>query len=181
MSGWRRALRGLERCLAFAGVTLIVYHLGFGVSEVVSPSMSPTLQGDGTHDDWFLYERISPGPPPRHGVLVFQSEDGIQIAKRVMAFPGETVQIQDGRCLVDGVAHPLPEEALGVHYVPAGHLRPGPQGNQTFTVPEDAVFVLGDHSQDSWDSRYFGALPRERWRGRVVAVVWPPSHWSWLW
>jgi signal peptidase I len=181
---WRRAVRYVERCLAFAGVVLIVYHVAFGLSEVVSPSMAPTLNGQAPGDpanDWILYETLSSGPPPRHGLIVFQSEEGMLIAKRVMAFPGETVQVEDGACLVDGVEHPLPDEAAGVRYVPGGHLRPTPEGNSRFTVPEGAVFVLGDDSRDSWDSRYFGALPEDRWRGRVLAIVWPPSRWSWKW
>ena len=178
---WRRALRYMERCLAFAGAVLIVYHLGFGVSEMTSGSMSPTLLGSVAgcaSNDWILYEKLSPGPPPRGRLIVFRSEDGITIVKRVVAFPGERVRVDSFRCLVDDV--PL-EAPAGVRYYPGGNLRPTPQGNQSFQVEPGTVYVLGDDSSDSWDSRWFGGLGQEQWRGRVVAIVWPPARWRWLW
>lgn len=180
----RRALRHVERSLAFAGLALIVYHAGFGLSEVVSPSMSPTLCGTAAgaaDNDWILWERITDGPPPRGHLVVFQSEDGVLIAKRVVAFPGERVKIDGGRCFVNDVPLELPPGAAGVRYLPAGTMRPTPEGPLEVVVPDDAVWVLGDHSADSWDSRYFGGLARDRWRGRVVGIVWPPRRWRWTW
>jgi len=52
---WRRLLRWTEHCLALFGVFVIVYHLCFELSVVVSPSMSPTLRGENlSGGDWVL-------------------------------------------------------------------------------------------------------------------------------
>jgi len=183
----RRAARWAERCLAVGGAVLIVYLAGFEASEVVSPSMAPTLQGDGAGrpgNDWILTERISTrfGPPPRFELLAFQSEEGLLVAKRVVAYGGERVRIvDDGALEVDGAVRPLPPDAADVRYLRAGCLRPHDDPEAAHTVAPGTAFVLGDDSQDSWDSRFTRGIPEERWRGRVVAVVWPPSRWTWLW
>lgn len=63
-----------------------------------------------------------------------------------------------------------------VHYTDAGQwgtrapLQLGP----------DELFVLGDSSPFSEDSRMWGAVPLGRVVGRPVAVVWPPGRWRWL-
>lgn len=186
-SGRARAfLRGLERSLAVSGVLFLIYHGAFDVSEVVSDSMAPTFTGQGAgrpDNDWLLTERVSVrfGAPPRFGVLAFRTRDGVQVAKRVVGYPGEALRVVDGALEVDGARLDAGDGAPPVHYLRAGHLRSRPDGPARHVVDAESVFVLGDNSQDSWDSRFFGDLPRERWRGRVVAVVWPPSRWRWLW
>jgi signal peptidase I len=179
----RSALRFLERSLAAAGLFFLVFHAGFGLSEIVSGSMAPTLQGEAgePNNDWYVYERVSTrfGPPPRRSLLVFQSSEGLQVAKRVVGFPGEALRIVDGRLEVNGRLIEPPAE--GLRYLSAGRLRPRPDAGETHTVAEETVFVLGDNARDSFDSRFHGGLPPKRWRGRAVAVVWPPSRWSWVW
>jgi len=178
----RRLLRATERCLAVIGAVLLVYQLGFDLAEVTSGSMAPTLattDAGAAQNDWILSERLTTrfAPPPRLSLIQFQNEDGVKVVKRVVAYPGERVSVEDRGLRVDGA--PVPGAA--VRYVPAGKLRPTSSGPRSYDVPEQSVFVLGDNSPDSWDSRFFGGLERRRWRGRVVAVVWPPSRWSWLW
>jgi signal peptidase I len=173
----------VERSLAVAGLCFIVFHLGFGLSEIVSDSMSPTLQGDAGEpdNDVYLYERISTrfGAPSRQSLVVFEDGDGVRIAKRVVGLPGESLRIKDSQLEVNGTLLPPPAE--GVRYLRAGKLRPRRDKPETYTVPEGTVFVLGDNSRDSYDSRFYGGLEEKRWRGRAVAVVWPPSRWSWVW
>jgi signal peptidase I len=65
------------------------------------------------------------------------------------------VDVGDGRALVKRVAsEAIRGEAFG----------------------ETAFVVLGDNAAESDDSRRFGPIPRERFRGRVVARYWPPSR-----
>ncbi len=55
---------------------------------------------------------------------------------------------------------------------PPGPGDPAPRGARS----ETALWVVGDNRSDSVDSRQFGALPRERFRGRVVYRYWPPAR-----
>lgn len=182
----RRALRFVERGLAVAGLLFFVWHGAFDAAEVVSGSMAPTLVGDGAGNaanDWIIYETVSTrlDAPARNALVVFRSEDGVMIVKRVTGLEGERLRIVDGRLLVDGA---LPAGAPDLRYLRAGNLRASPEdaeGARDYLVPEDAVFLLGDDSKDSWDSRYFGGVPRERLQGRALAVVWPPARWRWVW
>lgn len=179
----RRAARHVERGLAVAGLVLLVWHGAFGASEVVSGSMAPALRGDGAGNpanDWVFYETVSTrlAPPPRFHLLVFESDEGVPIVKRVVAAEGEAVSIHDGLLAIDGLVRGAPD---GVRYLRAGHLRATPEGSASYVVPPASAFVLGDDSQDSWDSRFTGGVPRERWLGRPVAVVWPPARWRWVW
>jgi signal peptidase I len=177
--------RFIERSLAVAGVLFLIYHSGFSTAEVISGSMGPTLNGTKAGDptnDWVLYESLSPKvvTPPRGKIVVFRNEDGVLIVKRIAGLPGERLNIAEGgRLVVDGVVQAPPAE--GVRYLRAGNLRPTPDRPATFEVPAGAVFLLGDDSKDSWDSRYFGALETERLQGRAVAVIWPPSRWRLMW
>ena len=48
--------------------------------------------------------------------------------------------------------------------------------DDTFTVPEDSYFMLGDNSRHSLDSRFWGTVPRENLVGRASLVWWPASR-----
>jgi len=177
----RRSLRLLERALAAAGAVLLAYHAAFDLAEVVTPSMAPAVLGDGpgNGNDWVLTERLSLGVtlPPRFGIVTSIDEQGVTVLKRVAAFAGERVAIDDGALLVDGA---LAANAPPVRYLRAGHLRPRAAA-QDYAVGPEQVFLLGDNQRDSWDSRFLGGVRRDALRGRAVAIVWPPARWRWLW
>ena len=78
--------------------------------------------------------------------------------KRVVALPGETIEIVQGSVFVDGVRLEEP-------YV-AERLDPSPMG--PVTLPEGEYFVLGDNRPMSNDSRDWGPLPARSIVGRVV-------------
>jgi len=178
----RRLARALELALAAIGASLIALHLSFGTLEVVGENMAPTLQGGAACEpgnDVVLYERLSLSltPPPRQRLLVYQGDEGLTVARRVVALAGERVRVVEGRLEADGTPLALPEGVTS--YLAAGHLR-RPDGS-AWPVPEGQVLVLGDQPGDIWDGRFCGGLPADRWAGRAVCVVWPPARWRWLW
>jgi signal peptidase I len=109
------------------------------------------------------------------------TDDGSHLIKRVIGLPGDTVACCDelGRLTVDGA--PVVE--------PYTRLAPGaPASDQPFsvTVPDHALWVMGDNRGDSADSRAHtdtpshGFVPYSDVVGRAVLITWPLDRWAWL-
>jgi signal peptidase I len=168
LRGWgRRALRWTEHFLALIGLFFVIYVVGFDLSPMISPSMAPTLQCG----DWILTEKISRRffNPDRWEVLTFRDKEGMQLMKRVVGLPGETVAIPDvGRLVINGTPMKAPSD---LQYLPAGNV----VNAKTVEVGE-GWYVLGDEVRDSLDSRFEGPVPRPRVVGRAWLRLWPPSR-----
>ena len=167
----RRCLRALERCFALIGLFLVVYLTGFDLTQVVSQSMFPTLQGDSTQNgDWVLTDKISYRlrEPTRWEVVAFRNEMGLKVMKRVVGLPGETVAIEDGDIRIDGEPLPKPEPLSSIEYLDYGLVTDGDS-----VSCGRGYFVLGDRSADSEDSRFVGPIEPERIEGRAWMILWP--------
>lgn len=136
--------------------------------EVPTGSMEPTIM---SHDR-IVSEKVSLwfAEPEAGDVVVIANPIGgaIPFVKRVIALPGQTVDVQDGRVLVDG-------EPLDEPYTHGLQTRPVIVELPT-TVPEGQLWVMGDNRPGSKDSRDFGPVPVDSVLGRVIAVYWPPHH-----
>ncbi len=90
--------------------------------------------------------------------------------KRVIALPGETIQVRSGKVEIDGVVIDEP-------YLHPFSTMPdfGPE-----TVGENQLFMMGDNRNASQDSRVFGPIDADTVVGRAFVVLWPPSSWSGL-
>lgn len=87
--------------------------------------------------------------------------------KRVIALPGEYVEIKDGKVYIDG-------KELKEDYLQDGIVTDVGNGYYTnFTVPENCVFAMGDNRNDSIDCRVFGCIPLEKIEGKVSFRIWP--------
>lgn len=94
------------------------------------------------------------------GLLAPNAE--IDLIKRVIGLPGETVEIVDGVVMIDG--QPIDEPYL---------LEDG-RSFPPLTIPEDAYYMLGDNRANSDDSRYgLGTVPRDDVVGRAFVILWP--------
>jgi signal peptidase I len=88
--------------------------------------------------------------------------------KRAIAFEGETVKLgKDGVIYIDG--NPIEKDYN------AGSSSPQYTG-QTFKIGKNEVFVMGDNRNNSYDSRYFGAIQKSDIFGKVVMIYWPFSR-----
>ena len=122
-------------------------------------SMSPTL-ADG---DWVIARRRT-GPLDRGAVVVFPDPagSGMQLVKRVIGLPGESIGIEGGRVTVDG--------ALLADRWAHGMTRP----DGSWEVGDDQVWLLGDNRAHSVsDGRILGPTDLADIEWVVVARYWP--------
>ncbi|MDD5424473.1 MAG: signal peptidase I [Candidatus Omnitrophica bacterium] len=105
-------------------------------------------------------------------IVVFKSPDDPKksFIKRFVATGGDTVEIKNGKLLVNGTAVEDPPAFRRVYYYNRGDY--GLEGKPV-TVPKDCYFVLGDNSASSKDSRYWGFVPRSYLIGKAVLVILP--------
>lgn len=128
-------------------------------------SMQPTLV-DG---DNLVVEKISPkiGTLHRGDIIVFKvPEEGRQLIKRLIALPGDTVEIKDGKVYVNG------EESKVVDL----KVETDPGENPAYsklTVPQGYVYALGDNRPFSNDSRELGPIQMSRITGRAIFRFYP--------
>ena len=112
------------------------------------------------------------GEPERGDVVVLTPlPPGEQEAhiKRVIGIPGDHITIVDNTVYVNGET--LDESTTGgAATICRGS---GTYAQCDVTVPDDHIFVLGDHRDNSVDSRYFGVVPIDRIIGRAWLVYWP--------
>ena len=129
-------------------------------------SMLPTLQ-DG---EYVLVNRLAfrNDLPARGDIIVFASPQApdLDLIKRVIGLPGDTVKISDGKVQVNG-------QILNEPYIAAAPIYDG-----EWKVPEGNLFVLGDNRNDSSDSHAWGLLPIENVIGKAILIYWPIPEWN---
>lgn len=92
--------------------------------------------------------------------------------KRVIALPGEHVEIKDGEVYVNG-------EKLQEDYLQDGIVTDiMGAGFSDFVVPENCVFAMGDNRSHSTDCRAFGCIPLEKIESKVWIRIWPLNLWG---
>lgn len=127
---------------------------------VPSSSMIPALE-PGDH---FMGERIQPDAPLQRGeIVVFLRPDGVNFVKRIAALPGDEVVVRNGLVSVNGQV-----VNRGVSL--------GNPPDRSLTVDAGNVFVLGDNSGQSWDSRFFGPVGRHKVHFKALYLYWAAKH-----
>jgi signal peptidase I len=168
---------------------LLIKAFVFDAVHVPTPSMSRTLMPG----DFVLVNKLAYGPrilpegslfgislpevrlpaiaPPRPGDVVLFRFPGtpdvshpLHYVKRLIAKPGDDVEIREGRVIVNGTVLRRIPTAEKPERLPANF---GP-----VTVPRGTYFMLGDNLADSYDSRSWGCVPAENLVGKALMVYW---------
>jgi signal peptidase I len=162
---WKDEAVAWFKTLASAAVyaTLIV-TFGFQVARVEGLSMAPTLADQDRLIVNKLAYRIG---EPRRGdivMLYYPLNPDKSFVKRVIAEEGDQVRIVEGRVFVNDV--PMLDDFVPPEY--RSHDDFGPS-----VIPEGYYFVMGDHRNNSSDSRHWGFVPKKYIIGKVQLRWWP--------
>ena len=152
--------------------------------KIPTGSMRPTLlEGDLILVNKFIYGAKIPfvdvnlpaARQPRRGdvvVFIYPENPKKDFIKRLVAVEGETVEIENGTIFVGG--QPLLDTVFSQrYYYNRGEF--GQEGSKIL-VPKDSIFVLGDNSASSQDSRFWGFVPRKNILGKAILIYWPPQR-----
>jgi signal peptidase I len=160
----REAVAAVQTLLSAAVYATLIVTFGVQVARVDGLSMAPTLED---HDRLIVNKLVYELGEPRPGdivMLYYPLNPEKMFVKRVIAREGDTVRIVDGRVYVNDI--PLHDE-----YVPAefrSHDDWGPQ-----VIQQGYYFVMGDHRNNSSDSRHWGPVPKKYIVGKVKVRWWP--------
>jgi signal peptidase I len=156
------------KTLASAAVyaTLIV-TFGFQVARVEGQSMAPTLEDQ----DRLIVNKLAYqiGDPQIGDIvmLYYPVDPSKSFVKRVVGEPNDTLRSVDGRVYRNDV--PLPDDFIPEEF--RSHDTWGPR-----VVPEGYYFVMGDHRNNSSDSRSWDFVPKRYIIGKVQIRWWPVNH-----
>lgn len=198
---WREWLK------PYLAIAIVIIPIRSAVADsnwVPTGSMKPTLlEGELIYVNKLAYDLRVPltflrvarwdNPQPGEIVVFFSPEDGTRLVKRVIAGPGDTVELKDEVLIVNGRplkydvidATPVLAEVyedskpiVAIEHGPGDAHRtmilPSRDAMRTFgklTVPEGKYFMMGDSRDNSYDSRYFGVVDREQIVGRAQRVL----------
>jgi len=193
--GGRKLARDLIEVLALAVALYVIITVCLQTVRVDGPSMMPTLQNnDLLFADKLTYRLHA---PERGDIVVLRQPGDLSrdIIKRIIALPGDTIEIDGTYSVVNGQPHPAvlikpagtsTFQVLAEPYLPNQTKDPWQDvvfccdstGRATtvpepLAIPKDEYFVMGDNRNVSLDSRYIGLIPRANILARARFRIWP--------
>lgn len=165
----------IETGVIALSIFLVVWLFLVQPHQVNGESMVPTFQSG----EYVLTDKISYSfsDPQRGDVVVFSAPEqancaqgtGCDFIKRVIALPGETIQLENSRFIING-------QFLQELYIPGDYVtRPGLFLEQVgrYTLGDNEYFVVGDNRPYSSDSRAWGPVTKQDIIGRAMFRYWP--------
>jgi signal peptidase I len=164
---WEELVAWFKTLLSAAVYATIIVTFGFQVARVEGQSMVPTLEDQDRLIVNKLAYRLG---APRVGdvVMLYYPEDPDKsFVKRVVAEEGDTIRSADGKVYRNEVL--LDDDFIPEEY--KSHDTWGP-----YVVKRGYYFVMGDHRNNSSDSRAWGEVPKRYIIGKVQLRWWPLDH-----
>jgi len=163
--GNRLAQKVLVPLFVLFVLVVLVFYVFFERGKVDGPSMLPTLR----NADMVLVTKGYTNP--KRGDIIFTkvTEQGapVELVKRVIGLPGDTVEVKQDVAYVNGVREPQRGQVVIPEF--AGTFKP-------IRVPPGYLFLMGDNRAVSEDSRYIGSAPIAGVMGKVVAIYAPVTR-----
>ncbi|MUT66331.1 signal peptidase I [Paenibacillus sp. NEAU-GSW1] len=177
------------KALAIAIILVfVIRQFLFSPFIVEGPSMEPNfVTGERVIVNKLLFNIRE----PKHGeVVVFHVPDqGRDFIKRVIALPGETIRVDGDDVFVNDqkIEEPYIKEAIEAAHA-EGRLYNEENNNSNYpnelntevTVPEGYIFAMGDHRNNSQDSRQIGFISEKELIGRADVIFWPVNKLSFI-
>ncbi len=175
----------VEAILVAVVLALFIRTFVVQAFKIPSGSMKQTLQiGDHILVNKFIYgvkmpfvdKVVIPVKDPRRGEIVvfkFPEDPDKDFIKRVVGVAGDEIKIHNKKVFVNG--KPLNHD-FGI-YVDPRIFPPSAEPRDNFgpiTVPPNALFVMGDNRDQSYDSRYWGFVDLSAVKGKAFII-----YWSW--
>lgn len=163
--------------------------------KIPTASMEDTLLvGDFLLANKFVYGaqvplfgwRLPAVSDPERGdvvIFVFPGDGVTKYIKRCVGLPGDTILVRDKQLFVNGQPLPSLGEVKFIDTTDTGEqiILPRRMGGQNsrdnfgpYVVPRNSYFMMGDNRDNSYDSRYWRAVPKEMILGQAMVI-----HWSW--
>ncbi|NLM49219.1 MAG: signal peptidase I [Epulopiscium sp.] len=166
--------KNFKELLEFIRDLIIIFVLAmffrtfvFENTRVLGPSMEPTLH-DG---DLIIVNKLEYyfTDPERGEIIVFpyKGDPSKQYIKRIIALPGEVIDIREGKVYINGELYE--EEYILEEMQLRGDI------DFPYAIPADTYFVMGDNRNNSSDSRYqdVGTIEKDKIIGHAVIRLWP--------
>ena len=168
----KAAIRDILITILIAAVVYLGLRTAVQSFRVEGPSMLPNFHTG----EWVLANKLvyRLHAPQRGDVIIFRSPQDrkTNLIKRVIGFPGESVDIRNGTVYVhesDGKMTRLEEPYIS-------YMAVGPFAGSV--IPANSYFVLGDNRPDSDDSRVGWLVSKQDILGKAWLDTWPPHNWG---
>jgi signal peptidase I len=142
---------------------LLITHFLFLSVQVDGYSMVPSLEDSGHY--WVNRMAYTRSEPHSCDIVALKDpRDETLVVKRIIAGPGQSIYLHQGKVYVDGKR--LTEPYLNEKTYTFAYERKS--GEKFVCVGKDEYFVMGDNRNNSTDSRTFGTVPRQNIVGKLV-------------
>ena len=138
-------------------LVVLVRIFVFEFVNIAGESMAPTLK-----DGQLIGIYKANYAPERGDVVVLDAPNGMELVKRVIGLPGETLEIKEGIVYIDGTA-------LEQKFQYSSTVK---DSTPPLEIPAGSVFVMGDNRDHSTDSRVIGPVLIQSIRGKMIFAVW---------